>query len=163
MNTFKMSGERETRAASGVMLPVVELVIAIGLFTVISIFIVRFFTSANTISRQADELSKGLIKAESAMELSKTFSPEEVAKELGGKLSESKAGKLIEIYYDKTWNVTDIIEESEYVLSVGFSDNIKGNGVLSNIDITVNKNDKINHDAIVITSLKGAKYIKGGR
>ena len=163
MNTFKMSGERETRAASGVMLPVVELVIAIGLFTVISIFIVRFFTSANTISRQADELSKGLIKAESAMELSKTFSPEEVAKELGGKLSESKAGKLIEIYYDKTWNVTDAVEDSEYVLAIDVLDGAKGNGILRDISIMVNKSDRINHDAIVITSLKGAKYIKGGR
>ncbi len=52
-------------------------------------------------SRDADDLSKGLIKAESAIELSKVFSPEKTAGELGGKLTEGKDGKLIEAYYDK--------------------------------------------------------------
>ena len=104
MNSFRVDSAKETRSGMGVMLPVVELVIAIGLFTIISIFLIRFFTSANTMSKQADDLSNALIKAESAIELSKTFSNEEVANELGGKLAENEKGGVIEAYYDKDWN-----------------------------------------------------------
>ena len=159
MNTFRMDTARETKSNSGVMLPVVELVIAIGLFTIISIFIVKFFTSANTMSRQADELSKGLIKAEAAIELTKALSPKEAAKELGGKLEESEIDKLIEVYYDKDWKVTDLTGNFKYILTVMITDTPSGNGTLSNIHVTINTKD----DDTVITNLKGSKYIKGGR
>nr|WP_315101049.1 hypothetical protein [uncultured Catonella sp.] len=159
MNTFRMDTARETKSNSGVMLPVVELVIAIGLFTIISIFIVKFFTSANTMSRQADELSKGLIKAEAAIELTKALSPKEAAKELGGKLEESEIDKLIEVYYDKDWKVTDLTGNFKYILTVMITDTTSGNGTLSNIHVTINTKD----DDTVITNLKGSKYIKGGR
>lgn len=159
MNTFRMDTARETKSNSGVMLPVVELVIAIGLFTIISIFIVKFFTSANAMSRQADELSKGLIKAEAAIELTKALSPKEAAKELGGKLEESEIDKLIEVYYDKDWKVTDLTGNFKYILTVMITDTPNGNGTLSNIYVTINTKD----DDTVITNLKGAKYIKGGR
>lgn len=159
MNTFRMDTARETKSNSGVMLPVVELVIAIGLFTIISIFIVKFFTSANAMSRQADELSKGLIKAEAAIELTKALSPKEAAKELGGKLEESEIDKLIEVYYDKDWKVTDLTGNFKYILTVMITDTPNGNGILTNIHVTINTKD----DDTVITNLKGAKYIKGGR
>lgn len=159
MNTFRMDTARETKSNSGVMLPVVELVIAIGLFTIISIFIVKFFTSANAMSRQADELSKGLIKAEAAIELTKALSPKEAAKELGGKLEESEIDKLIEVYYDKDWKVTDLTGNFKYILTVMITDTPNGNGTLTNIHVTINTKD----DDTVITNLKGAKYIKGGR
>ena len=162
MNTFKMDTREETRPNSGVMLPVVELVIAIGLFTVISIFIVKFFTSANTMSRQADDLSKGLIKAESAIELAKSFSPEEVAKELGGKLDDSKESKEIVAYYDKDWMKTEPDKDWKYSLSVQMTGNANGNGVLWDINVTVNRNDKDGDDNILL-GLKGAKYVKGGK
>lgn len=160
MNTFKMDTRGETRPNSGVMLPVVELVIAIGLFTIISIFIVKFFTSANTMSRQADDLSKGLIKAESAIELLKTMSPEEAAKELGVQFDESK--NEIRTYYDKDWKVTDIIGNTKYVLVVNFTDSPEINGVLREIRANLLTDDG-NGEYTSITDLTGAKYIKGGK
>ena len=140
MNTFKMDTREETRPNSGVMLPVVELVIAIGLFTVISI----------------------LIKAESAIELAKSFSPEEVAKELGGKLDDSKESKEIVAYYDKDWMTTEPDKDWKYSLSVQMTGNANGNGVLWDINVTVNGNDKDGDDNILV-GLKGAKYVKGGK
>ena len=162
MNTFKMDDTKETGTNSGVMLPVVELVIAIGLFTIISIFIVKFFTSANTMSRQADDLSKGLIKAESVIELSKTFSPEEVAKELGGSFTENKEAKLIEMYYDKDWKQVDVSGNFKYMLAATITDTPNSNGVLSDIHVLVHRNDE-NNDNTVIVDLEGAKYTKGGK
>lgn len=160
MNTFKMDTRGETRPNSGVMLPVVELVIAIGLFTIISIFIVKFFTSANTMSRQADDLSKGLIKAESAIELLKTMSPEEVAKELNGKLDKSK--NEIRTYYDKDWKIA--VEECDfkYVIITNFTDGSEENGILREIRATV-LSDNGKGEYTQVTDLTGAKYIKGGR
>lgn len=160
MNTFKMDTRGETRPNSGVMLPVVELVIAIGLFTIISIFIVKFFTSANTMSRQADDLSKGLIKAESAIELLKAMSPEEAAKELGVQFDESK--NEIRTYYDKDWKVTDIKGNTKYVLVVNFTDSPEINGVLREIKANLLTDDG-NGEYTSITDLTGAKYIKGGK
>ena len=95
MNSFNVDSAKDTRTSLGVMLPVFELVIAIGLFTIISIFLIRFFTSANTMSRQADDLSKGLIKAESAIELVKAYSTEDAAEELEGEVVKTAAGKNI--------------------------------------------------------------------
>ena len=160
MNTFKVNDTRETRVSSGVMLPVVELVIAIGLFTVISIFIVRFFTSANTISRQADDLSKGLIKAESVIELAKSLSPEETAKELGGEFDKSKA--LIQVYYDKEWKNTDSLSGSKYMISAKIMNQDEKNGILRQITVTV-LSDKGSGEFIPVTKLKGIGYIKGGK
>ena len=162
MNTFKMGTVRKTRSNSGVMLPVVELVIAIGLFTIISIFIVKFFTSANTMSRQADELSKGLIKAESAIELAKSFSPEEAAEKLGGELNDSKESKEIVVYYDKDWKATEQAKDCKYALTVLMTGNANGNGVLWDISVMVHRNDKDGGDNILV-GLEGVKYIKGGK
>lgn len=160
MNTFKTDNTRETGMSSGVMLPVVELVIAIGLFTIISIFIIRFFTSANTMSRQADDLSKGLIKAESAIELSKTLSPEEVAAELGGSYDEKK--DAVEAYYDKEWKADSLNSNSKYAVYVKFTDEPEVNGVLRQIGVTVLSAD-VKGEYIPIAELKGVKYIKGGK
>lgn len=162
MNTFNMDTARKTGSYSGVMLPVVELVIAIGLFTIISIFIVKFFTSANTMSRQADDLTKGLIKAESAIELSKALSPEETAKEIGGKLTEDKESRLIEVYYDKDWKLTDVSGNFKYMLAVTITDTPNANGILSDIRVLVHRKER-NDDNTVIVDLEGAKYTKGGK
>lgn len=160
MNAFKMDSTKETGTSSGVMLPVVELVIAIGLFTVISIFIIRFFTSANTMSRQADSLSKGLIKAESAIELSKVYSTEEVANELGGRFDEKK--DMIVAYYDKDWKVGELNSNTKYAVHVKTTNKNESNGFLKQILVTV-LSDTGKDEFTPIAELRGVKYIKGGK
>lgn len=161
MNTFRIDSAKAGRNDTGIMLPVVELVIAIGLFTIISVFLIRFFASANTMSRQADNLSKGLIKAESAIELLKNFSPEETAKELGGEIVEARAGKFIEAYYDKDWEKADC-NSWKYSISIVLKDTPTENGTLTDINVFVNRNDGINNN-IVVVHLEGASYSKGGK
>ena len=153
MNTFKMDSAKGTGTNTGFMLPVVELVIAIGLFTIISIFLIKFFTSANTMSRDADDLSKGLIKAESAIELSKVFSLEKTADELGG--------KLIEAYYDKDWKRIDTADNFKYLLTITIADKPNASGVLSDIRVSIQRKDRDKNTVIV--DLEGAKYTKGGK
>ena len=160
MNTFNTGTAGRTRPNSGVMLPVVELVIAIGLFAIISIFIVKFFTSANTMSRQADDLSKGLIKAESAIEILKALSLEEAVKELNGQFDESK--NELRIYYGKNWKITDMKGGFKYVLAISFTDSSEKNGILREIKVTV-LSDNGKGEYIPITDLTGVKYIKGGK
>ena len=111
-------------------------------------------------SRQADDLSKGLIKAESAIELLKAMSPEEAAKELGVQFDESK--NEIRTYYDKDWKVTDIKGNTKYVLVVNFTDSPEINGVLREIKANLLTDDG-NGEYTSITDLTGAKYIKGGK
>lgn len=161
MNTFKMDSAKGTGTNTGFMLPVVELVIAIGLFTIISIFLIKFFTSANTMSRDADDLSKGLIKAESAIELSKVFSLEKTADELGGKLTEGKDGKLIEAYYDKDWKRIDTADNFKYLLTITIAGKPNASGVLSDIRVSIQRKDRDKNTVIV--DLEGAKYTKGGK
>ena len=161
MNSFNVDSAKDTRTGLGVMLPVFELVIAIGLFTILSIFLIRFFTSANTMSRQADDLSKGLIKAESAIELVKAYSTDEAAKELAGEVVKTAAGKNIEAYFDKDWKKTDKTNW-RYSLVVMLKDIPRRSGALREINAFINRNDGVNNN-IVIVHLEGAKYLKGGR
>lgn len=67
--------ERKESARTGVsissMLSVMELIIVIGIFAVISTFLLSFFTSANRLSEEAEALGKAVISAESVMELVK--------------------------------------------------------------------------------------------
>ena len=161
MNSFNVDSAKDTRAGLGVMLPVFELVIAIGLFTIISIFLIRFFTSANTMSRQADDLSKGLIKAESAIELVKAYSTEDAVEELEGEVVNTSNGKNIEAYFDKDWKKTDKTNW-RYSLVVMLKDIPRRSGALREINAFINRNDGVNNN-IVIVHLEGAKYLKGGR
>ena len=149
MNSFNVDSAKDTRTSLGVMLPVFELVIAIGLFTIISIFLIRFFTSANTMSRQADDLSKGLITAESAIE------------EREGEVGKTAGGKNIEAYFDKDWKKTDKTNW-RYSLVVMLKDIPRRSGALREINAFINRNDGVNNN-IVIVHLEGAKYLKGGR
>lgn len=161
MNSFNVDSAKDTRTGLGVMLPVFELVIAIGLFTIISIFLISFFTSANTMSRQADDLSKGLIKAESAIELVKAYNTEDAAEELEGEVVKTAAGKQIEAYFDKDWKKTDKTNW-RYSLVVMLKDIPRRSGALREINAFINRNDGVNNN-IVIVHLEGAKYLKGGR
>lgn len=160
MNNFK-SDTKATKTGTKVMLPVVELVIAIGLFTIISIFIVKFFTSANLMSREADERSKASIKAESIIELLKCFSPEEVTEKIGGKLIENKADKVIEVYYDESWNPVTV-KNFKYSAGITVKDNPGKNGILQDINIMVVRKGTAPDSEKVLADIKGANYVKGG-
>lgn len=158
----KLGGEMNTlnteeKSSSSIMLPVVELVIAIGLFAIISIFIMRFFMSANKISREANDLSNAIIKAEDIIERGKQKSFEELHKNFSAKseITKTQLSKNFEIYYDANWQQDDL--NSEFVIKVTekVNEDIKG---IYDYEVEVygikNKREKL------ITKLSGSKYEK---
>ncbi len=157
MNTFEVDEKKGIKSRSGIMLPVVELVIAIGLFAVISVFILRFFTSANAMSKNADDISKAVIKAESVLELAKALSFEDAAAEFGASVLETADGKQMEASYDKEWKNTR--ENPSYLLKVTEKTEQLSNGIMYNYHVAVAKN--VSEDAVVLVELEGSKYKKG--
>ena len=81
-------------------MPMLEIIITIGIFAVVSVFILELFLSANTLQSRAKDKSKAIVLAESIAETvksSKTF--EEAVKELDlkqtvGEITQGKDGSI---------------------------------------------------------------------
>lgn len=58
--------KKHAQIRSGIAM--LELVITIGIFAVVSTFLLKMFVAANQTQREASELSKAAVTAESAME-----------------------------------------------------------------------------------------------
>lgn len=94
-------------------MPMLEIIITIGIFAVVSVFILELFLSANTLQSRAKDKSKAIVLAESIAETvksSKTF--EEAVKELDlkqtvGKVAQQKDGSLQVNITDKSNDTKD--------------------------------------------------------
>lgn len=99
MNLMNSEENQKTKVSIGAMLSVMELVIAIGMFAIISTFLLRFFTLANRLSGEANELSKAAISAEAMMEHIKGTGFEATVKEFGME----KDGEVAKLFYDEKY------------------------------------------------------------
>ncbi len=136
-----------------------EPVIAITFFAIISVFLLRIFASTEKIRSTAEETSKAVIKAESVMEYLLAANEED------GKLAQegfkivSEGGKTSFVkYYDKDWTVTDDTWKYEVVVVVNGED--KGAGKLMKYEVSINKNNKGTQTEVYTLSAK--KYMSGG-
>ena len=126
-------------------MPMLELVITIALFAFISVLLLRFVTAANSLGREAEELGKAALVAESAMEEAK-----------GGLLT-MVDGKAT-MGYDKDWNETT--GDAKYSLNVYETEakkNVGTDGVLHKYSVEV-----IRAGGEVIFSMTGSSYESGG-
>jgi hypothetical protein len=112
-----------------------ELVISIGFFAVISVFILQLFLSANTLEKEAVDLSKATIQAEWIAEGIKGSDTIKEAAELLN-LDAKKDGSY-EIIYDNRWKITK--KMGTYNASVISTVTQTKYGVITKADITISK------------------------
>lgn len=97
-------------------MPLLEIMIVIGMFSVISVFILQLFLSADTMKEKARDTSKAVILAENAAEAVKgSASFEEAAVRIGIK-KEREADAWYAAYYDSDWKPAE--EKDIYCLAV---------------------------------------------
>lgn len=104
----------QTRASS-----MVEIIIAIGVLAVVSMFVIQLFVKASNIEQKAHDLDIACIEAQTLMEQTKatgSFRPQ--------------------IHYDKEWTEVQQKDINGFTISMS----IKTDGPLNIIDIVVQKN-----------------------
>lgn len=141
-----MDDKKKARVSIGAMLSVMEIVIAIGIFAIISTFLLRFFTVANRLSDEAREVSKASITAEAIFEHIRGSGFIETVEELGFTMAEEKAMATFNEKFDVLKDGRDGVPYFNVEISKTMSQ-VKA-GVLSsyNIKVTRIKNNRLLFD-----------------
>lgn len=155
METFKKESAVGNFNGIGAMVPVMELLISIGIFAVISIFLIRFFVTSNRISEDASALSKASILSETAMELIKGKSVKEVPGILDGKMSSEKDG-VFTVRYDSDFKT--VADGGTYLMEITETSEKTASGSLRNYFVVF----KRIKDGTEIFTLNGKSYEKSG-
>lgn len=116
-------------------MPLLEVIIAIGMFSVISVFILQLFLSADTMEAKARDISKAVILAENAAEAVRGSASFEDAAVRIGLRKEREADAWYAAYYDSDWNPAE--EKAAYCLAVVPSMTAEAAGTTTYVDIYV--------------------------
>lgn len=152
MNLISSEENKKTKVSVGAMLSVMELVIAIGMFAIISTFLLRFFTLANRLSDEASELSKAAISAEAMMEHIKGVGFEATVKEF----NMEEDGEVVKVFYDE--NYRPATTTAAFVMKITRKPEKMASGVMSQYHIQVIKLRA--KDEKVLFELDGKSYEK---
>lgn len=115
-------------------MPMIELILVIGIFAVISVFIVQMYMGTNRIQNKATDISKAMIQAETVTEQIKhSASIGETAKVLGMVAFDNTAHNYC-IYFDNNWKQTS--SPSENIILVTSTVEKKENGRMVSAQIT---------------------------
>lgn len=154
MEVMHNGEKKRAKVSIGAMLSVMELVIAIGVFAIISTFLLRFFTVANRLSDEARELSKVSITAEAIMEHIKGVGFSDTAKTLGFSL----AGEEASAKYDEDFQVLEENTEKKafYRLEITRAGETSEAGTLYNYNIKI---IKLKNDSVLF-DFNGKSYEK---
>lgn len=105
-------------------LPFIEIILILGIFTVLSVLIARIFVATDQIRIRAEEISRGVIEAENIAEQIKGHKvDDELYKRLGAykeekeNASEDEKSSYI-IHYDKDWNVISVKGDYSIIISL---------------------------------------------
>ena len=139
----------------------VEPVIVITFFAIISVFLLRMFASTEKVRSSADETSKAVVRAESVMEymLASEKEPGECLKELGFTTVSAENKTYYVRYYDKKWQESEMV--GSYLMTVLVTNEERRNGRMFNFEMQVGEID-IFETSEHIFELSAKKYV-GGR
>lgn len=131
-----MNMKKKNRShASG--MPMLEMVITIGIFTIISAFVLKLFVSADSLKTRAAETGKAVMCAENAAEAIKgSKSIDEAALLLG--LREKDGGYVG--YYNSKWEVVESADSYSLIINPIVAS--QGNGIMISADISVKRLDE---------------------
>ena len=145
--------DERVKAHSNIMM--LELVIVIGFFAVISTFLMKMFVAADEAQKDAKNISEATILAETVLEKLSA------GEELGFDAVTEGSKKAMVAYYDKEWKRSDT--SSRYEVKVYESDEEVAAGVLRSYEVVVTKELQEAGDmGEEILSLSTKKYLREG-
>lgn len=115
-------------------LPMIEMIIILGTFVVVSVLIMKMFVATERIRTKAENISRAVLETESIAEILKG---REVTSELFDELSAAKIEKTENtyiIYYDSEWN--DVVEESNHIIVIEHTDEQREFGGMDTFYVT---------------------------
>ncbi len=120
-------------------MPMLEIIITLGILTIVSVFLMRLFLGANSLETKAKDISKACILAQSAGETIKIeASIEDAIKELGLVLvKEDGNSKVYEKYYDSSWK--ESVDKKAYTMTIMVTETPVENTNLLTADIQITK------------------------
>lgn len=148
-----INGKKKAKVSVGAMLSVMELVIAIGVFAIISTFLLRFFTVANRLSDEAREVSKASIKVEAVFEHIKAVGLSETASEFRYTESQDTAEAMLD---EKLEAVSDTDAKAVYRILIDRVSEKDAAGALFSYNIKI---IKLKNDAVLF-DFNGKSYEK---
>ncbi|MBP5305435.1 MAG: hypothetical protein J6Z02_06255 [Lachnospiraceae bacterium] len=144
--------ENRVKPHSNVMM--LELVITVAFFAIISIFLLRIFVAADESEESALMLSKATVIAESTFEYISADEPLDLTS-----VSEGDS-KLLVAYYDKEWNRCD--SASVYTMKLYETEKAYTTGKLYTYELVFEKEPRgEDTEATKILSMSTSKYRKG--
>ncbi len=120
-------------------MPMLEIIITLGILTIVSVFLMRLFLGANSLETKAKDIGKACILAENIAETIKGADTIDIAvSELGlKKLHEKESKDVFVKYYDSGWKEQE--EPSIYTIQVAITRKLYNYGTLFNAEVTVTK------------------------
>lgn len=150
--------KQKVKAHSSAML--LELIIVIGFFAVISVFLLKMFVSADSTRKEALRLSKATVLVESAFEVvSRYDNVEEAFNVLGYSTVDEDGAKVRVAYYDESWKQTNIV--SRYTIKIYETKETHASGVLSTFDAVVREEPKEGKEAEDVLKMSTKEYKRG--
>lgn len=123
-------------------LPMIEIVIILGVFAVISVLIAKMFVSTDQIRSKAENISRAVLETESIAEILKGRDVSKTLfEEIGAKESQNTDSTYF-IYYDKFWNT--VKEDAKNVIIIHYTetDDEYGGMITYQISAYTAKNDE---------------------
>lgn len=127
--------------------PMLEIVLSIGIFGVISVFILQLFLAADTFQKKSKDLSRAVIEAQSVMEVLKAMDNKEAIDYM--KLSLKEDNTYVK-YYDDKWQPCD--KEGKFSIIVKINVQEETRGSLNELEVVIKRQGE------EILSLNGASY-----
>lgn len=154
MEVINTGEKKRAKVSIGAMLSVMELVIAIGVFAIISTFLLRFFTVANRLSDEAREMSKASITAEAILEHIKGEGFSATIEAFGF----SESGERAEADFDENFEVIGKNGEKKafYRLEITRTGEVKEAGTLYHFNIRI---IKLKNESVIF-DFNGKSYEK---
>lgn len=139
--------KRKGKQSESTRLTLLELIISIGVFAIISVFLLEMFLAANSMQQQAKDEGKAITRAETVAETLKGANSQEQAfsqlsmQEAWGTMQQTKDGiyqivdvtsspdenktKLYVTHFDKNWKKTEA-EDCYSLILIPYEENLQG-------------------------------------
>lgn len=140
---------RVEKKQNSLRLPMLEIIIILGTFLVISVLIMKMFLATERMRIRAENISRAVLEAESIAEFIKG---REVTNKLFDELSATKL-ELTEntylIHYDKKWN--DVVNESNQIIVIEYIEEQRNFGGMDTFYVTAYESD---YDKVLAENIK---------
>lgn len=120
-------------------MPMLEIVITLGILTVVSVFVLRLFLGANSLENKAKDISKACIMVQSTGETIKAAISIEEAVDTLGAIESGTSGdaRIYKKYYNSGWKETR--EPSAYTMTLTIAETSLETGSMITADIEITK------------------------